>query len=285
VAGYALQALRQSQVREVVLLGRRGPGQAAFDLSELSDIAELDGVSVHIDPVHIEQALAQAEQLDRVSRKKLEYMAELSQKPALEMRRRVRLEFLTSPVELIGRGGRVQAVKVERNQLVLSDGNWRAEGTGNHFMIDAGLVFRSIGYHGIAMPGVPFDRRGGIIPNREGRVSDTSGNPVAGLYVVGWIKRGPTGVIGTNKPDAQQTVRHMLEDAAKLPLEPESHKTRGAVDALLKSRDVEVADLIAWRLLDELERSRGAKLGKIRDKFSSVREMLAAIEKHRQRQV
>jgi ferredoxin--NADP+ reductase len=284
VAGYALDALRKSSVREVVVLGRRGPAQAAFDLSELIDIVELDGVEVVADPSQIDPESASDPRLDRAAKKKVAYLAELAKRhpsPSAGLlgpgQRRVRLEFLCSPLEIIGNEGRVESMRVERNRLVASNGDYKARGTGEIFSIETGLVFRSIGYHGVIVPGLPFDAQRGVIPNLEGRVTDETGQLVPRVYVVGWIKRGPTGVIGTNKPDAQQTVRHMLADAEALDLTYDDQKTRAAMDVLLESRGVVIADYLAWRRLDDLEKAAGLGLGKVREKFSSVRAMLEAL--------
>jgi ferredoxin--NADP+ reductase len=278
IPAYALEALRASRVREVVILGRRGPAQAAFDQREIQDIAALRGVQVVVDSKQIESALEDAASLDNISRRKLEYLATLIGQHKSDALRRVRLEFLASPVEIVGEG-RVRALRVERNELRKDErGSLNARGTGETFTLDAGAAFRSIGYHGVALPGLPFDERRGVVPNLEGVVTDGfGGSPVARVYVAGWIKRGPTGVIGTNKPDAAETVRHMLKDAADqitAPAEPSA----AAVDSLLSNRRVRVTSLADWRRLDALERARGEQSGKVRRKFTSLDEMLSALQ-------
>jgi ferredoxin/flavodoxin---NADP+ reductase len=240
IADYALAALRESRVREVVVIGRRGPAEAAFDERELRDIAELDGVSVHVDPADLTEALGRLDELDTATRRNVETMSELAEACPAEAERRVRLRFLASPVEVLGEG-HMRAVRIEKNELAQGvGGRSSARGTGRFDEIEAGMLVRSIGYRGVALPSVPFDEERGLIPNREGRVTDgPDGGVVPGLYVAGWIKRGPTGVIGTNKKDAQQTVAHMLEDLADAL--PHREHTAQAIDALLAERGVRVA--------------------------------------------
>jgi ferredoxin--NADP+ reductase len=162
---------------------------------------------------------------------------------------------------------------MERNQLTGEPGQQRAVGTGTVESIACGALFRSVGYRGIPLPGVPFDDKAGVIPNLEGRVV-RGGAPVPGLYAVGWIKRGPSGVIGTNKPDAAETVKHLLADAPHLPACEQP--SRAAVLDLLASRDVRVVSYAQWRAIDAAEVARGAPAGKPREKFVAVDDMLAA---------
>jgi ferredoxin--NADP+ reductase len=276
---YALARLRESPIREVVVMGRRGPAQAAFDQKELMDCAELEGVQVRIDPEQTAAAMAHAASLPEIDRRKVEYMHKLAQEPHKEGVKIFRVEFLASPVELIGEGGRVTHVRCERNALVNDPARGQvARGTGQFFDVPTGLVMRSIGYQGVEVPGVPFDGKSGIIPNKTGRVLDADGQVLARTYVVGWIKRGPSGVIGTNKPDAVETAQLMIQDAAGVELGPDPNKTRDAVDAVLANCGTRVTTYDDWRKLDAIERERGAKLGKVRLKFHRVADMLAALE-------
>lgn len=277
IAGYALEALRKSRVREVVVFGRRSPAQAAFDAGEVEDIAELSGVEVRVDPADLEVAASTSGNLTQAARHNLAVLRKLAEAPrAANPERIVSLRFLFSPRELIGAGGKVSALRVERNCLqVGADGLPHAVGTGNHETIQTGLVLRSIGYRGVGMRGLPFDERAGIIPNVGGRVVESAGGPVlAGLYVTGWIKRGPTGLIGANKPDAQETVRAMLDDLAH-------RETRqaplGDVEALLAERQVRAVSYPEWRHLDQEEVRNGQRVGKVREKFWSTVAMLEAL--------
>lgn len=274
---YAMAVLRKSHIREVIVMGRRGPSQAAFDQKELMDVAELEGVQVRIDPAQTAAAMADAASLAEVDRRKVEYMHKLAQEPHKEGVKLFRIEFLASPLELLGDGGHVSRVRCERNALINDPNRGQvARGTGEFFEISTGLVMRSIGYQGVEIPGVPFDAKGGIVPNKTGRVLGPDGQALPRTYVVGWIKRGPSGVIGTNKPDAVETAQLMVEDSAGLDLA--TPRTREGIDAALAKNGVRVTTYDDWKKLDAIERERGASLGKIRLKFHRVADMLAALE-------
>jgi ferredoxin--NADP+ reductase len=279
IGSHALEALRTSGVREVVLLARRGPAEAAFDLRELKDIAALPGVRVQIDLAPLETELARSAPLTPAARKNLEGMLAMARAghapDAPPADRTLRIEFLCSPVELLGDArAHVRGVLVERNQLErAADGSVRAIGIGNFFELEAGIVFRSVGYVGVALPGVPFDAKLGVIANRDGRVVDGD-RLVPGQYSVGWCRRGATGVIGTNKADATAVAELMVADVAALvPAAPES-RTHAAVDALLANRDVFVTTFADWSALDAVEIASGRGRGKIREKFTSVGQMM-----------
>lgn len=277
IASYALEALKKSSVREVVLLGRRGPAQAAFDQGELESIADLEGVQVCLDDGLDRSLLEAVHELTPAARKNVEYLRKLPPGSSAQEPRRVVLRFLASPAALVGDSGRVEHVRVEKNRLE-SDGKGgvMAVGSGEFDAIKAGLVLRSIGYRGIPMRGVPFDERRGVIPNQDGRVLEAPGGAVlAGLYAVGWIKRGPTGLIGTNKSDAKQTVALMLEDAASGQFNRQVDAP--PIDALLSSRGVRAVTLEDWHRLDALETEQGRLRGKVREKFYAVEEMLAKL--------
>lgn len=270
IADHTLALLRESRVREVVVLGRRGAEHAAFDQSEIQDIAELDGVAVDVDGDEIAAALAAAPDADSATRRKLEYLQGLAAAPRKPAERRLVLRFLSSPTALHG-DGRVREVEIERNQRQGTS----ARGTGERTRLAAGLVLRSIGYRGVELPGLPFDAASGTVPNREGRVVDAEGALVPRCYVAGWIKRGPSGVIGTNKSDASATVQRLLEDVPALPDAPRAGGV--ALDALLAERGLRVTSFSDWKRLDAIEVERGAARGKVRDKLCSVPEMLALL--------
>ncbi|MBM4363555.1 MAG: FAD-dependent oxidoreductase, partial [Deltaproteobacteria bacterium] len=257
IADEALSVLRTSRIREVVLLGRRGAAHAAFAVKELADVAELPGVHLSVDEAVVRAELESGAALDGPTRRKLEFLAAQAAKPPpADATRRVVLRFLASPVALLGDAGRLRAVRIEENRLEpAADGSSSARGTGRTAELDCGLVVRAVGYRGLALPGVPFDERAGLVPNEGGRVTD-AGVVVPRLYVAGWIKRGPSGVIGTNKADAAATVDRMMEDLPALtPRDPSS--TPAAVDALLRERGVRVVDWEAYRALDAREREDG----------------------------
>ena len=284
IAAHALEALRTSRIREVFLLGRRGPLQAAFTNPEVKEIGEMADADVIVRPEDVQlDPLSQAQldaPPDRTLVKKVEILQGYALRKPEGKRRRLHVRFLVSPVELIGdERGRVRRMRLVRNTLVASSaGAIRAEATGQFEELDVGLVFRSVGYRGVSLPGVPFDERDGVIPNDKGRVVDRESNqPVAGLYVTGWIKRGPTGVIGTNKPDAVETVASMLADVGNgahwHPAEPDAR----AAEALVVARQPLAVTYADWRRLDELECSSGMACGRPRLKFAGIDEMMAAL--------
>jgi ferredoxin--NADP+ reductase len=280
ITGYALDALRQSRVREVVVLGRRGPAEAAFDAQELAAIAGLDGVDVIVDPAEIAPALAELGPHAHTVREKVELMARLAERGPSGAPRRVVLRFLASPVELVGRGGRLEAVRIERNELLRrADGRMTARGAGRYETLQTSLLLRSIGYQAVPIAGVPFDLKLARVPNRGGRVTGVPGGDVVPrMYVAGWIKRGPTGLIGTNKKDALETVACMLADAPDL---VGRAGLLGAIDRLLEQRGVKVVGAAEWRLLDTAEQQAGQRLGKVREKVIGPENTWAAIERAR----
>ncbi len=288
-ADHALEVLARSRVREVVVVGRRGPAQAAFTNPELLELGELADADVIVDPAELERGLAvhdePAEQ-DATARRNVEILREYAAREPAGHAKRIVLRFLLSPTALVaGEDGHLGMVELVRNELVAGpDGRLRAQATEETETIEAGLVFRAIGYRGIPLPRVPFDERSGVIPSQAGRVTDVpSGKPLAGEYVVGWIKRGPSGVIGTNKKDAQETVDAILADlqsnngARHLPDEPDA----AAIDALLHKRQPHLVTYEGWEAIDRHERTAGETSGRPRVKVTSIDEMLriAAAEK------
>ncbi|WP_408897101.1 FAD-dependent oxidoreductase [Nocardioides sp. R1-1] len=257
-----LDALRASSLREVVVLGRRGPAQAAFTVPELIGLAALDDVDVLVDANP--ELLAGDDQRSALLRE----IAERPVDPA-STRRRIVLTFTASPVEVLGADGRVTGVRVTRNRLVPDPAapgdvtRVRAEATGETHVIETGLVVRSVGHRGTPVEGLPFDEWSATVPNDRGRVEP-------GLYVVGWIKRGPVGFIGTNKTDAQETVDTILDDLdAGLPAPVGSAE---AVARLVAARHPHAADLAAWQRLDAAERERGTRAGRSRAKITDLAE-------------
>jgi ferredoxin--NADP+ reductase len=274
IADYALSALAQSRVREVVLLGRRGPSQAAFDHGELGDIAALPGVEVVVEG---EVSLAGVEELPLAARRNVEFMATLPRAPSAAAERVVRLRFLASPHGLLGQGGSLRAIQIERNELeARPDGSVSARGTGQIDTLETGMVVRSIGYQATPMPGLPFDVRASVVPNVAGRVGKP-GEIMERCYVVGWIKRGPVGLLGTNKQDAKETVERMLEDASATRAGREQRSPERVL-ALLRERGVRAVSYADWQRIDAKERAAGAQRGKIREKFHTVESLLTALD-------
>ena len=281
IAEEALEALRHSRVRTIYLLGRRGPAQAAFSPAEIQEIGALESADLVVDPR--EAALDEASKKDYQdpkNKKNVDYLQERAKAGEGAKPRKIRLRFRASPVEIVGRDGRVEAVKIERNRLVLDkDGRVKSEGTGIYESLPAGLVLRSVGYRGIPIPGAPFDEKSGHIPNAAGRVLQAAGTTAvrSGEYVVGWAKRGPTGLIGTNRADSIETVKMMAEDAAAGRFCPASSPDPDAVTALLQKRGVRHVSFADWKRLDALEIARGRERGKVRLKFADVSRMLSAL--------
>jgi ferredoxin/flavodoxin---NADP+ reductase len=309
-ADHALEVLAESRVAEVVIVGRRGPAQAAFTNPELLELGELADADVIVDPEELDRALAVHDtgaEENITARRNVEILRSYAERPPAGRAKRIVLRFLLSPVALEpGENGHLGAVELARNELVADDqGNLRARATGEHERIPAGLVFRAIGYRGIPLPGVPFDGRRGVIPNEGGRVlagptdpkggvsgapgderADTAaGEPggerpesgrVHGEYAVGWIKRGPSGVIGTNKKDAQETVDAIFADASpdgeglNVPGTPDG----AAIERLLRERQPELVTYDGWASIDRHERSLGEATGRPRVKLTRVEEML-----------
>jgi ferredoxin/flavodoxin---NADP+ reductase len=282
VADHALEALSESRVEEVIVLGRRGPAQAAFTSAELRELGRLEGVDIRVDQDDVELDPVSrrwlAEEGTFTARKNVELLREFAARTARpDARRRVELRFLRSPVEIRG-SGRVAAIDVRRNELVRAgDGSLRARPMdGEVETIECGLVLRSVGYRAVALPDVPFDERHFVLPNERGRVLRPDGDPLPGVYAVGWIKRGPTGILGTNKRDAEETVRCLAEDlrAGALPQPP--NPGREQIDALLAERTPNRVTVEGWRAIDGHELERGRNEQRPRVKLASYDELLAA---------
>ncbi|MBV8078776.1 MAG: FAD-dependent oxidoreductase [Actinobacteria bacterium] len=264
----AIAAITGSGLREIVVLGRRGPAQAAFTPPELQELGELAGADVVVDPADIELDPASAASLEEgreTARRNVEILREFAARERSDKPKSVRLRFLVSPVQILGEG-RVEAVEVVRNRLVERDGALVAEATGEIEVIPASVVFRSVGYRGVPLPGLPFDERRGTIANDGGRVDG-----LPGVYVAGWIKRGPSGVIGTNKKDAADTVERVLEDAHAGLLSRESDES---LEELLRARGVDFVEYAGWEAIDGHERARGEEQGRPRVKLATWRALL-----------
>lgn len=270
-ADHALDALAQSRVREVVIVGRRGPAQASFTAPELLELAALHDVDIVIEDADSEHAWSGGQPL----RTKL--LRELQMRREQSRSRRLVLRFQTSPVEIIG-DTQVRGIKLAHNTLVREAGgasdNIRAQTTDRIDTLDCGLVLRSVGYRALPLPGLPFDAARAVLPNAQGRVLDAvGGSPLPGVYVAGWLKRGPSGVIGSNKLCSMATVQALLADTAHLPPPPAS---RQALDALLKTRQPQAVDYSAWKSIDRHECSRGAAQNRPRNKYTRIDDMLAS---------
>jgi ferredoxin--NADP+ reductase len=273
----AIDAISESPLREIVVLGRRGPAQAAFTTPELKEMGELAGADIVVDPADLDlDAVSEAAlEHDTNARRNVEVLREFASREPTGKPRQVVLRFCVSPVEIRG-DGRVHAVEIVHNELVADEsGRVRAVPGDERETIPCGLVFRSVGYHGIALPGVPFDERAGTVPHREGRVVGDDGEPIPGVYCAGWIKRGPTGVIGTNKKDATETIHQLLEDAREGRLAPRDAPADAIVE-LLADRGAKPVVYAGWEAIDALEKERGAPHGRPRVKLATWDDLLAA---------
>jgi ferredoxin--NADP+ reductase len=272
----AIEVIVGSGIREIVVLGRRGPVQAAWTSTELGEMGELAGADIVVNPDELVLEPASEAELEASSNlvhRNVEILRDFAARESAGKPRSVRLRFRVSPVAILGED-RVEGVEIVRNELeVDSGGQLRAVPTDEREVIPCGIVFRSVGYRGVSLPGVPFDERSGAIPNAAGRVLDEGGEPIPGLYVAGWIKRGPTGVIGTNKKDAVETVDLLLEDARTGLFSPLAGDM--TLDELLAERGVEVVTYGGWEAIDAVERARGEEQGRPRVKLCTRDELLA----------
>jgi ferredoxin--NADP+ reductase len=267
---HVLDALRSSSINDVHVLGRRGPAQATWTTKELKELGELDGVDVLVDDpndLDLEPVSAALVESDRVVARNVDVIKSWSEHVLDGTHRHIHLHFHSRPAELRGTE-RVASVLVERTTV---DDAGAAHGTGETYEVGAQLVIRSVGYRGVALDGVPFDRRRNVVPNEDGRVVDADGAPVPGLYVAGWIKRGPTGIIGTNKKDAAATVASVLAD-----LDGQQSTGKEGVERPLRERGVNVVTLAGWRSIDAAERALGASRGRERTTIHELDALLDA---------
>jgi ferredoxin/flavodoxin---NADP+ reductase len=281
-ADHAIEAFCESCVREIVVLGRRGPAQAAFTNPEVRELGEMVDAEIDIPPEEVDldelsRDWLESDDADPTNRRNVDIFTDFSGRGPEGKNRKISMRFLRSPVEIQG-DGKVERIVVGRNELQRDEsGRIRAVDTGERETIECGLVLRSIGYKGIPIEGIPFDDGRGLIHNDGGRVHDGEGTQVPGLYAVGWIKRGPSGVIGTNKKDAQETVDNLFADvdAENVP-EPELASDRGSIEALLNERKPDHVTFEGWQAIDAAEVERGKPHGRPRVKFCRVDELVEA---------
>jgi ferredoxin/flavodoxin---NADP+ reductase len=283
-ADHAIEAFCGSGVKEILVLGRRGPAQAAFTNPEVRELGEMANADIDIDAGEMEldelsREWLESDDADPTNRRNVEIFTDFSQREPEGKPQKIALRFLRSPVEIQG-DGRVERIVVGRNELQRDDsGRIRAVDTGERETIECGLVLRSIGYKGIPIEGLPFDERAGTIANEGGRVTD-DGSQVPGLYAVGWIKRGPSGVIGTNKKDAQETVDHLFQDleAGVVP-DAQLAGDRSSIETLLAERVPDHVTFEGWQAIDAAEVEAGQPHGRPRVKFCRTEEMVEASKK------
>ncbi len=284
IADYALEALSKSKVKEVYLLGRRGPAQAAFTNPEIKEFGELEGAEVRVLPEEAEldplsKADLEASQ-DRTTIKKVEIIQSYAHEKPSGKPRTLVLRFLVSPVELIGNAaGHVVAMRLVKNVLYATEaGTLSPKATAQFEELPVGMVFRSVGYRGVDLPGIPFNERWGVILNQKGRVlNPETQHPLTGLYTSGWIKRGPSGVIGTNKPDSVETVTCMLEDLATGEYIHAAQPEQADIEELVRTRQPQYVSYADWKRIDALEVKEGQAQGRPRVKYTRVADILKAL--------
>ena len=277
VADHALEALKNSKVKNVYILGRRGPAQAAFTPPEIKELGEFEDadVTVPYEEAKVDAASLALIENDKNALKNINFISDYAERAIEGKSRLLTIRFLVSPVEVLGADGKVKSVKVVKNKLVENqDGTVRPVASEETDNIPAGLIFRSVGYKGKPLPDIPYDENSGTIMNASGRVVESDGAPLYGLYTAGWIKRGPSGVIGTNKTCAQETVARMIEDIAlgKVNI-PEDPSIKGVED-LINGIDSAVVTYPEWENIDRLELQKGEAQGRPRVKYTDVNEMI-----------
>jgi ferredoxin--NADP+ reductase len=241
-----IEALSRSKVKRVHMIGRRGPAQAKFTTKEARELGELPNASIHVRPedMDLDPASAELAASDRKTGGNIKALNAWTGEPAAGRARHIDVRFWRAPVEILGTD-RVEGLKVEKTKL---DESGRVVGTGEFETLPVGMVLRSVGYQSVPLDGVPFDERSYVVPNEGGRILGPDGAPVPREYVAGWIKRGPSGVVGTNKSDAAETVRNLLEDAAGIDSSP-----KRTIEELLESRGLPVVTYEDWLKLDAAE--------------------------------
>jgi ferredoxin--NADP+ reductase len=272
IADHALQSLHDRGVEEVLIVGRRGPLQAPFTTLELRELGDLEGlgdVDVIVDPADLADISdADLEAASKTVRNNIKVLRGYAEREPRGAKRRIVFRFRTSPIELKGED-RVESIVLGRNELVDDNGRIVAKDTGQREEVPAQLVVRAVGYRGVPTPGLPFDERSGTIPHTDGRIEGSRNE-----YVVGWIKRGPTGVIGSNKKDSQETVDTLLSDLTGADLAGIDTDQSGTLVEWLLSRQPKLITDDHWKLIDDYERSAGQPHGRPRVKLTSVADLL-----------
>lgn len=267
ISAAAMDSLSKSKVKEIYLIGRRGPVQSAFTKMEIEELGHLEDCDIFVEPEDLELGAACLAELEASNKaqKNVDVLRTFASRPSQKKSKKIIVKFFRSPLEILGED-HLHTLRLGITSLSGEAGNQRASVSSEVEDLPCGLVFRSVGYYGVPIPGVVFDEKKGIIPNVMGRVE-------SGLYVSGWIKRGPSGVLGSNKPDSTETVQSLLADLPTLPAA--KIRSTDAVMQLLKDRHVTVVTFSDWQRLDAEEQRRGQEAGKPREKFTSVSDMLS----------
>ncbi len=284
IAEHALDALAESKIKDIYVIGRRGPAQAKFTPKELREFGELEDCDAIVDPSELELNAASIKELEEKSNVGSKKIYDLFQKYADQATsglassrkaRRCHFQFLRSPVELLG-DSKLERVKIEYNQLSGGPFKQSARGSGEFYELEIGILFRSIGYRGVPIEGVPFHDSWGIFPNEDGRITEND-EIVPQFYTAGWIKRGPSGIIGTNRACSVATVASLLADLDTLDTD-EQKAGAEMLYPLLDSRNVRNLNYQEWTKIDLTEVERGEPKGKPREKFTFINEMMAVLD-------
>ncbi|MDD5385060.1 MAG: FAD-dependent oxidoreductase [Gallionella sp.] len=278
IAAHALEALRNSQVREVFILGRRGPEQASFTPPELKELGEMEDVDPVVTPGELAGCVISEAEGNSQQEKNLKILQSFAARQPGAKAKKLHLRFLVSPTEVIAdAAGNVAGLALEKNRLeVQPDGTVSARGTGEIEVLDVGMVLPAVGFAAERIAGVPYDEKARIIANEDGRVVDSvSRSVIANEYVVGWARTGPQGLIGSHKGASAHIVEHMMVDGTELAARelPE----REAIDSLLHQRGVQIVSFDDWKRLDDVEVARGERRGAPRDKMVDVETMLSTL--------
>ena len=280
IAAHALDALSSSRIKKIVIVGRRGPAQAKFSSKELKEFSHLNRCVPHIDPEELvlnpESETELADINNAGSQKNFELFKQFTETAGSAKPSRCIFSFLKSPVEIRG-NGKVESIVLEKNRLTGESFQQSARGTGETVELPAGIVFRSIGYRGRPLPGVPFAESQGVFPNTLGRITDQNDNPIPQLYTAGWIKRGPTGIIGTNRACSVETVAAILNDINLLTTTERKSGSEG-IYRILKEKKIRHIGFADWKKIDQKEIDLGKAQGKPREKLTSVAEMLKVLD-------
>lgn len=278
ITQHALDVLGQSKVKEIHIIGRRGPVQSAFTPAEIKEFHELATATPVVKAEDLKLNEASQKELDNIKhpvrKKNFEILQKFAAATETPKEKKIVFHFLKSPVEIKG-NGKVEKLVLEKNALSGEAEHQNAVGTKVFEELACGNIFRSVGYRGVEITGVPFDNKKGTFANQEGRLI-ADGKVVSGLYASGWIKRGPTGIIGTNKADSEETVHHLLADIAQLT--PCEFPQRASLEEFLKKKSIRYINYQDWQKINSVEIERGKPLGKPREKFTSTAEMLACLK-------
>ena len=277
IAQHALDVLAKSNIKEIHMIGRRGPVQAAFTPVEIREFGELTDCAPVINAKDLKISEVSQTELDDPKnaqrRKNFEILKSLSTHETSGKNKQFIVHFLKSPIELTGDGA-LEKVILEKNELSGEAGKQKARGTGVKEELQCSILFRSVGYRGQPIEGVPFHEQWGVFPNKEGRITEND-KIVPGLYTAGWIKRGPSGVIGTNKPDSEETVAALFADLSTLT--PCEQPDPSAISDFLSQKGIRFVSFADWQKIDASEINRGQKIGKPREKYVSIEEMMAVL--------